>query len=102
MGRGIKINCRKVYETGLTYDKASELIKENQTELSNISSSIEGAWTGGDSNNFKVSFNEHIKSLDDIISFLEDKANILKGNALDHNTVDNNFSAKMKRSDVYE
>lgn len=102
MSRGIKINCRKVYETGISYHNAAESIKENQRELANISSSIASVWTGGDSNNFQVSFNQHIKALDGIINFVEGKASVLKGNAMEHNHVDNNFGAKMKRSDNYE
>ena len=102
MSRGIKINCRKVYETGLTYHKAAELIKENQNQLSNISSSIGEIWTGGDSNNFQVSFNQHIKALEEIISFMEGKSSVLKGNAMQHNNVDNTFGSKMKRSEVYD
>lgn len=102
MSKSIKINCRKVYETGLSYDRASELVKENQKKLFQISSAIGNVWTGSDSNNFQVSFNQHIQSLDEIINFLTEKASILKGNALDHSTIDNNFSIKMKRSDIDE
>lgn len=102
MGRGIKINCKRVYETGLKYDKEADLIKGEQEKLNNISSEINSIWTGGDSNNFLVSFNQHIKALDEIINFLNTKSGILKGSALDHSNVDNNFSNKMKRSDMNE
>jgi exonuclease VII small subunit len=102
MGRGIKINCKRVYETGLKYNKEAELVKAEQQKLAEVSNSIGTIWTGGDSNNFQVSFNEHIKSLDEVIVFLENKAMILKGNALDHSTIDNDFTNKMKRSDMNE
>ncbi len=102
MGRGIKINCKRVYETGLKYNREAELIREEQQKLSEISNTISTIWTGGDSHNFQVSFNDHIKSLDEVINYLENKAMILKGNALDHSTVDNDFTNKMKRSDMNE
>lgn len=98
----IKINCRKVYETGIKYQKAAETIKESQNELESISSEILSAWTGGDSNNFLISFNEHIKKLENIEDFLDSNGVILRGDALDHNTVDNDFSEQMKRSEIYE
>lgn len=100
MGNGIKINCKRVYETGLKYNREAELIKVEQDKLKEISTSISSIWTGGDSHNFQVSFNEHINALDEIINFLENKSTILKANALDHSTVDNNFMNKMKRSDI--
>ena len=102
MGRGIKINCKRVYETGLKYNQKADLVKQEQDKLNKISSNIGSIWTGGDSHNFLVSFNEHIKALDEIADFLNEKANILKGNALEHSNVDTNFSNKMKRSDMNE
>lgn len=98
----IKINCRKVYDTGVSYNKASDSIKESQSNLTTLAGEIASIWKGADGNNFQASFNEHIKSLDTIVDFLEDKSAILKGDALDHNTTDNNFVAKMKRSDLDE
>ncbi len=98
----IKINCRKVYETGINYQSAADKVKENQNNLENIASEISGTWTGGDSNNFLASFNEHIKSLEPIEDFLDSNGAILKGDALDHNIVDNDFSERMKRSEIYE
>ena len=98
----IKINCRKVYQAGLKYDKASEIVKNEQYKLNKISKRIEEIWKGGDSNNFLCSFDEHIKALDDIIRYLEDKSIVLRKKALEHSNADNNFSNKMKRSDINE
>lgn len=100
MGRGIKINCKRVYETGLNYNKEAEMVKQEQDKLNNISSEINNAWTGGDSHNFLVSFNEHIEALDEIIEFLDNNANILKRNALEHSNIDTNFTNDMKRSEI--
>ena len=102
MVKGIKINCKRVYETGLKYNKEADLVRQEQEKLNNISEGIYNAWTGGDSNNFLVSFNEHIKALDEIIEFLENNANILKSNALEHSNIDTNFTNNMKRSDIDE
>ncbi len=102
MATGIKINCRKVYETGLEYENDAEVIRKKAEKLQEISSSIDEVWTGMDSNNFQVSFNEHIKSLDNLINFLEENQEVLKKSALNHNIVDNNFKNKMKRSEIDE
>lgn len=102
MAIGIKINCRKVYETGLELEKDAEVIKEKRKKLQEISDSINEAWKGMDSHNFQVSFNEHIKSLDEFIAFLNVNQEILKNSALNHNVVDNNFKNKMKRSEIDE
>ena len=102
MAIGIKINCRKVYETGQEYQKDAEVIKEKAKKLQEISSSISKSWTGMDSHNFQLSFNEHIKSLDDLINFLEVNQDILKKSSLNHNIVDDNFKNKMKRSEIDE
>lgn len=100
MAIDIKINCRKVYETGLEYENDAEEIRKKASKLQEISSSIDEVWTGMDSNNFQVSFNEHIKSLDTLIDFLEENQEVLKQSALNHNIVDNNFKSKMKRSEL--
>ena len=98
MGRKIKINCKRVYETGLKYTKQAELIMKEQQKLNAISGEIESAWTGADSNNFLVSFNKHIEELNNIMAFLNNESGILKANALEHSNIDINFTNKMKRS----
>ena len=102
MVRGIKINCKRVYETGLKYNQEAEEIEKEQKQLTNIAEAIGEAWTGADSNNFLVSFNNHIKDLDRAVNFLNEQASILKGNALEHSNVDINFTNNMKRSDMNE
>lgn len=102
MGNRIRINCRKVYDNGVYYQDRSEEIINIQQELNNISSEIESIWGGADGHNFLVSFNTHINNLDQIINFLHDNGSLLKKNALNHNGIDNNFAAKMERSDIDE
>lgn len=98
----IKINCKYVYETALKYDEIMNNILDDQKKLSEISANIPNYWEGVASHNFRVSFEKHIGSLDDIINTLGNSSNVLKGSALEHNSVDNDFSEQMKRSDIIE
>ncbi|MBR4672187.1 MAG: hypothetical protein IKO78_03165 [Bacilli bacterium] len=98
----IKINPRKVYESGMKYHVYADRVIEDQRKLRGIKENVEKLWTGEDSHNFGVSFESHIDELDDIIDFLEEKSMLLKENALNHNTSDNNFKTKMERSDMDE
>ncbi len=102
MGRSIKINCKKVYLTGNKYNEEAEKIKNNQVKLKNIKENIAVIWSGIDSEQFQNRFLEHIDGLDDIVSFLNEEADILKGNATGHGTVDNDFRDKTKRSDILD
>ncbi len=102
MSDRILINCRKVYETGEEYLDSSERIKEYQEDFKRTKNKISYIWKGGDSYNFLTSFQSHIDKLTDFINYLEFEGELLKNNALDHNTSDNNFSTKMKRSDYDE
>ena len=98
----IKINCKYVYDTALKYDEIWNNILEDQKKLSEISANIPNYWEGVASHNFQVSFENHIGSLDDIINTLGENSDVLKGSALEHNGVDNDFSEKLKRSDIIE
>ncbi len=98
----IKINCKYVYETGLKYDEILNNILEDQQKLSDILDNIPTYWEGVASHNFQVSFEKHIASLDDIINTLGYNSDVLKGSALEHNGVDNDFSEKLKRSDIID
>ena len=98
MGRKIKINCKRVYETGLKYAQQAELIRKEQSNLNSIAGGINAAWNGEDGNNFLISFNKHIESLNNVIDFLNTESSILKANALEHSNIDIEFTNKMKRS----
>lgn len=100
MGRIIKINCQKVYKTGLLYMQDAENLKTYQDELRQVLSNVKESWKGVDSNNFAVRLEQYIESLDDIVIALEEKSEVLKSNALNHNTVDNEFLERMKRSEM--
>jgi len=96
----IKINPRKVYETGMKYHNYADEVIAAQSKLEKIREDLSTAWVGGDSHNFQVSFQNHIDLLDSIIDFLEEKSFTLKETALNHNTSDNNFKTTMERSDM--
>lgn len=98
----IKINPRKVYETGIKYQQYADDVRTAQSKLRGIREKIGDAWTGEDSHNFQVSFENHINLLDSIVDFLEEKSFVLKENALNHNTSDENFKTTMERSDIDE
>ena len=100
MGRIIKINCQKVYKTGLLYMQDAEQLKSYQEELRKVLSNVKDSWQGADSNNFAIRVEQYIESLDDIVIALEEKSDVLKSSALNHNTVDNEFLERMNRSEM--
>ena len=100
MGSRLRINCKKVYETGVDYTNISEEIIKIQGNLKNSYQAIENNWSGVDSHNFLVSLDKHINDLEQIYSFLNYNGELLKKNALEHGTIDNNFATKMERSDL--
>ena len=98
----IKINPRKVYETGMKYENWASDIAGYKKELETISDNINIAWSGDATHNFQVSFKAHIEKLTDIINALDYNGKILKENALNHSISDNNLGIKMERSDMDE
>lgn len=102
MARKIKINCRKVYDTGMSYENLSSDLKRIQDDMKMISDGVLDAWAGVDSQNFNTKFLSHIDQLNSLIDFLEFKSGLLKRTALNHNAVDKEFLEKMKRSDMDE
>ena len=97
MGRIIKINCQKVYKTGLLYMQDAEQLKSYQEELRKVLSNVKDSWQGADSNNFAIRLEQYIESLDDIVIALEEKSDVLKSSALNHN---NEFLERMNRSEM--
>lgn len=102
MVRKIKINCKKVYDTGVAYENNANEIKRMQIRLNNISDNIKLSWHGVDSNNFIARLNSQIVELDKIINFLNNKGALLKSNAINHSTVDSDFLSRIRRSDMNE
>lgn len=102
MARNIKINCRRVYNAGSAYLKYANDIKRIQEKMANISNSISEIWNGHDNTNFLIKFGEHITYLNNLIDFLNDKGELLKQNALNHNNADREFLSRMRRSDLNE
>lgn len=96
----LKINCRHVYDSGEGYIKNSDEIATIQKNLDTISNDIYKIWKGPDGNNFLVSFNKHIKSLDAVINFLNGNADILKTTALNHSNIDTKMARDIERSDI--
>ena len=102
MGDRIKINCKKVYDSGMNYINVSEEIVNIQKRLDGISEKVHDILGGAPGNNFIVSFNKHIKDFDAVINFLGDNGTLLKRNALEHGNIDGIFATQMERSELDE
>lgn len=98
----IKINTRKVYDSGVLYKNQGEVASSIKNNLMNIADDIEKNFTGPAGHNFLVSFRTHISKLDDVIMILDENGDILKENALGHGSEDNTFASNVERSDIDE
>ena len=99
MGNVIKINCKKVFDTGVIYINDSKKIGEIQDRLDSVCSGISSIWKGVDSSSFQSKFCEFVDGLDSLRDFLDNRGVLLKGNALDHGNVDHEFANNMKRKE---
>ena len=100
MGNRIRINCRKVYDNGVFYEKNSDELVLVQKELDDICNEVGKIFGGPDGHNFQVSLTNHLQALDDVVNFLGENGDLLKKNALEHSGLDNTFATKMERSDM--
>ena len=98
----IKINCRKVYDSGEFYEKYSNDIKDIQKELTKLSDEINEIWGGVDGDNFAKSLENHNKEFNAVVNFLDFNGDLLKRSALEHGNIDNVFTEKVERSDLDE
>ena len=96
-----RIKPAKLYALGSKYYMYRDRVSYDKHRLMAILDGIQGAWrSGGDRDIFIKNYEEHVKSLLEIIFFLEEQSGILKSNALAHSDNDNKFATKMKRSDI--
>lgn len=95
----IKINCKKVYDTGLEYENYAEKLIDIKKKLESLSSSISSSWHGKDSAIFTAKLDLNISSFDDLIQFLFDKGYLLKDKSSKHGNTDKKFVDDIKRSD---
>lgn len=94
-----KINCSKVYTLGHKYHMYKTEIESNKKRLMDIKNNINEAWSGKDGDTFARKFEDHINSLNEIISLLQSEGNILIDNALTHSNNDDDFATIMRRRD---
>lgn len=99
MSSKIKINCKKVFDTGLEYENYAERLIDIKNKLENLSSSISSSWQGKDSDVFIAKLDFNISSLDELIEFLFDKGYLLKDKSSKHGATDKKFIDDIKRSD---
>lgn len=102
MSKVFKMNCKEVYDAGEKYYSLKEEIESIQKELMSISEGVSNAWKGGDSYNFNMNLNGHIKDYDVVINYLENKHEVLNKNSTGHSNIDTEFQEKMKRDELYE
>lgn len=98
MGKTFKINCRKLYETGLYLDKQIEELKINIMEMKEISNDIKTIWNGKDYNNFNTNFTSYLDSINLIEEEILNKSKIMKDIAKKHNLVDTNLMDTMDKN----
>lgn len=100
--RELRINCKKVYDTGSIYGIEANEISEIKKRLDKISEEIGESWSGGDSHNFLESFNAHIYDLNNLINFLNGSEKILKNVALNHSRYNHDFIKRVKNNEQEE
>ena len=100
--RKIKINCKRIYNTGVLYSTESNEISQIKRNLSEISERIKKLWTGTDNHNFIESFDAHIYDLTNLINYLDGNGKIMNDTALNHNQINVNFYKKIERSEKDE
>lgn len=98
MANIFKINCRKLYETGIYVDKEVEELKLNVIKMKKISEEIKKVWNGKDYNAFHDNFIEYLNSMDVVEKTMLEKSRIMKGAALKHNNIDTDLMNMMDRN----
>ena len=98
----IKINTRKVYDSGVFYRNQADIVLSIRNNLLNIADDISKNYTGVASHNFLVSFKTHVAKLNDVLEVLDENGELLKENALSHGSEDTTFATKVERSDIDE
>jgi len=98
MGKTFKINCRKLYETGLYLDKQIEDLKTNIMEMKEISNDIKTIWNGKDYNNFNTNFTSYLDSINLIEEEILNKSKTIKEIAKKHNLVDTSLMDTMDKN----
>lgn len=97
--RELRINCKRVYDTGSVYGIGANELIEIRKRLNNISLDIKEIWSGGDSHNFLESFNAHIYDLNNLINFLNGSEKVLKNVALNHNRYNHEFVKRVENNE---
>ena len=96
----IKINFEKVYNQGEKYKKASSELSTLQSNLKEIEDGIKVAWNNDENVNFMAQFEDNINYLDDFITFLDGKGELLKKISGYHEESEKEFINQMERSDL--
>ncbi len=100
MEREIVIVPAAVNKVGNNYIEYANDFKEIQGKLRNVENGILSAWPGADNKLFMRIFADYVDSVNDIVTFLDEKGNILIGASNGHKTADEQFANKMKPKEI--
>ena len=96
----IKIDFEKVYKQGDKYKKSSEELSSIKANLKEIEDGIKTAWNNDENVNFIAQFEDSINYLDDFITFLDGKGELLKKVSGFHEDSEKEFIKQMERSEL--
>ena len=98
----IKINCYKVNETGKKYIEDAEYLRETKTKMKEIQDELKIAWNNTENVNFFASLENHIKSIDKYVDFLDGKGRILVDISGKHNESERSFKKNIEEKIINE
>ena len=90
-----KMNCEIISTTGEEFIQMADEIKKLLNAFNGLAQEIEEIYKGGDSYNFRVSFNGHNKDLTHVIAFLKNHGELMKKSAEEHDKLDKDFANAM-------
>lgn len=98
MGNVFKINCYKLYETGMYLNSYGLKLKDVIDDMKKVNAEIRAVWDGTDYDSFYKNFNEYLSSIENLQKSILEKAEIFKSIAVKHGKVDKNLSDNFYRS----
>ena len=102
MGNIFKINCRKLYETGLYIDKEVEKLEENVTEMKKITKEIGEVWSGIDYDNFSESFINYLDTIKNVEDKIKGNTQVMEILAAKHSNIDLDLKKTMDLNRGYQ
>lgn len=98
MGNIFRINCYKLYETGMHLDSYGSELKDVIDDMKKVNNEISDTWNGTDYDSFCKNFDEYLSSIENLQKSILEKAALFKSIATKHGKVDKNMSYNFYRS----